>query len=148
MNPLPLSDLLADLLERYAFTERTRQKIPVGWAVQTLSAAGADQELILDVLDSSFFNKQEPWTTTAGLAFLLADIAALIEMWFESAMDSPTTSSFPAKRIDEGINSYIVAIHSLTGAGRGRDAELPPGRQLSLSERKLKDSQERIRRSF
>jgi hypothetical protein len=137
--------MLTDLLERYAFTERNRQKIPVGWAGRTLAAAGADQELILDVLDASFHSKQEPWNSKAGSAFLLADIAALIQLWLEEALDAPHSISFPAKRIDEAINAYIVTIRSLAGPASG---DVPPGRQLSLSERKLKECQERIRRSF
>ncbi|KDN50361.1 nucleoporin-domain-containing protein [Tilletiaria anomala UBC 951] len=144
-------DVLTDLLERYAFSERDRQKIPIGWAAQTLSEAGADQEGILDVLDLSFHNKKDPWTSRAGLSFLLADTAALIELWLEQTLDMPSAAgmtSFPAKRIDDAINAYIVSIHSLACANAKDSGDILPGRQFSLSESKLKECQERIRRSF
>ncbi len=140
--------MLADLLERYAFAERDHQKIPVGWAARTLHAAGADRELVLDVFDASFHNRQDPWSSRAGLAFLLADIAALVQLWLDDALHSPQNVVFPAKRVDEAINAYTISIRSMAGSDVKGGGDIPQGRQLSLSERKLKQCQEQIRMHF
>lgn len=62
-----------------------------------------------------------------------------------SANGNGASLGFPAKRVDDAINAYIVALNAAAGAP---DAELPTDRKTQQTLRTLKETQEKIRRRF
>lgn len=160
-------DVLCDMLERYALAECTNQDIPQGWALTTMLLAGVPAEVVFDVVVDALETRREPFQTTQGYLFLVADAAKLVDSWTREVLGLASdpigltsvtavegrdaTSSalgFPARRIDDVLGALIGHLTSLvapsssltSSAGTGRDAESV----LAL----LKSTQELIRRSF
>ncbi|PWN22229.1 nucleoporin-domain-containing protein [Microstroma glucosiphilum] len=163
-------DVLVRNLEHYAFTQRSSQPIPIGWAPQTLLAASASPEAIFDVLEGLFQSKVEPWQTKSSIVFLLSDLYQLISIWLGSHLNSsgydtlPSSNrrsialsrssssfggldvmeSFPAKRVDDSLDAYLSTLNSLLGQLR----EVEDGQLARESINGMKVLQDRLRQAF
>ena len=87
--------------------------IDVGWAPLVLLQAGAPPEAIFDVLQALIRAAPAPWNTTRGFGFLLPDAAAYLAQWLDTALtDTNAMLYFPAHRVDEAANDYILQLNT------------------------------------
>ncbi|GAA5858950.1 hypothetical protein JCM8547_007170 [Rhodosporidiobolus lusitaniae] len=112
----PLSELVA-LLERFSYDRKAESR--PGWVAFAIRDAGVPYEAIFAVFDELMTAKVPPWHTSAGLAFLASDVAALLSSWLAEAGAAPSSlsRSFPATEVESAIARYLMSLQSATNAG-------------------------------
>ncbi|KAK0554278.1 hypothetical protein OC846_002161 [Tilletia horrida] len=148
----PISVLL-EILETYAYEERDRQDIPVGWAPTTLHLAGANPVDIFDNLDALLSSRTEPWDTKQARVFLLSEVSTYLNFWLQDTLTNTRSGTgiafdFPANRIDDAISAYLTATSALSSAVAKGEVDLSIERSLGTISTALKEVQDEIRLKF
>lgn len=150
-------DVLVRNLEAYALTQRSPiQAIPEGWAPTTLLQATAPHEAVFDTLGALYQSKMEPWQTKGNIVFLLRDIQILLEAWMDAqtsrlhhhhssqqqlsaSASASQQEPFPANRVDDALNAYLVTLHSFVGGQLREERDLQLARSVINGFKVLQD---------
>ncbi|PLW37309.1 hypothetical protein PCANC_15434 [Puccinia coronata f. sp. avenae] len=169
------TSMIVGLLEKYAFDN----PLPGNkrWVGSVLREAGLPWQTIWEAVDELFTSKLPPWHIDSTLAFIMVEIAEIIQQWLlevdelhdyllatshsnaNGNTSGVTANGFPAARLEDVIDRYIDTLsHMLinshpstlrpAASSSAPNAQTQPNDELSDTIQSLKNSKLKIREMF